>query len=67
MFASIIARLVARHHARNSLRFLLSRHDDNLLEDIGLTRAGGEARMAGLLPHDNAAIAPLVAARALPC
>ncbi len=67
MFAPILARLMARHHARNSLRFLLSRTDDHLLEDIGISRAEAEAGMADVLPHDTDAIAPLVAVRALPC
>lgn len=54
MFAHLIpqfgTQFIARLEARRSLRFLLSRSDEHLLADIGLSRAEATALLAAADP-----------------
>lgn len=85
MSAHIIARIITRLRARfdapldsrASLRGLIARSDDHLLEDIGLSRGEAEAMiLLGLAAEravderasaDTSAPGSRVATRALPC
>ncbi|MFZ1468423.1 MAG: DUF1127 domain-containing protein [Paracoccaceae bacterium] len=51
MFARLFAHLSARLQMRQSTACLLSRADDRLLLDIGLTRADIEAMHLGITPQ----------------
>ena len=42
-----LSRLLCRLQARRSMGWLLTRHDDRLLRDIGLTRDDLEAMLSG--------------------
>jgi uncharacterized protein YjiS (DUF1127 family) len=58
LFLTLIRRVQARRHLRQSMGDLLSRSDDHLLEDIGLTRYQAEQLVAEAPFDDGSADGP---------
>ena len=65
LFLTLIRRAQVRWHLRHSMGALLSREDDHLLQDIGLTRHQAE-RLVAEAPFDSVAADGTPPTRAMP-